>query len=94
MQIEERKKEENLLKLLDEEQARIWNIDCKKYFDDENIIERKIKYMNKKNLECLMKQMEEKKRSKSKDTIMNDYEFSINRDILQKAHQDGKSSCH
>ena len=88
MQIEERKKEENLLKLLDEEQARIWNIDCKKYFDNENIIEKKIKHMNKRNLECLMNQMEEKKRSKSKQNIMSDYEFAINRDILEKAHKD------
>ena len=62
MQIEERKKEEYFLKLLDEEQARIWNIDCKKYFDDEKIIEKKIKLMNRKNLECLLNQIEQKKK--------------------------------
>ena len=91
MQIEERKKEENFLKLLDEEQARIWNIDCKKYFDDENIEEKKIKYMNRKNLESLMKQIDEKKRSKSKQNIMTDSEFSMNRDILEKAKLEEKN---
>ena len=91
MQIEERKKEENFLKLLDEEQARIWNIDCKKYFDDENIVEKKIKYMNRKNLESLMKQIDEKKRSKSKQNIMTDSEFSMNRDILEKAKLEEKN---
>ena len=91
MQIEERKKEEHFLKLLDEEQARIWNIDCKKYFDDENIVEKKIKYMNRKNLESLMKQIDEKKRSKSKQNIMTDSEFSMNRDILEKAKLEEKN---
>ena len=91
MQIEERKKEENLLKLLDEEQARIWNIDCKKYFDDENIVEKKIKFMNRKNMECLLKQIDEKKRSKSRQNIMTDREFSMNRDILEKARLEEKN---
>ena len=91
MQIEERKREENLLKLLDEEQARIWNIDCKKYFDDENIIEKKIKFMNRKNMECLLKQIDEKKRSKSRQNIMTDREFSMNRDILEKARLEEKN---
>jgi hypothetical protein len=91
MQIEEKKKEENLLKLLDEEQARIWNIDCKKYFDDENIIEKKIKFMNRKNMECLLKQIDEKKRSKSRQNIMTDREFSMNRDILEKARLEEKN---
>ena len=89
-QIEERKRDENLLKLLDEEQARIWNIDCKKYFDDENIIEKKIKFMNRKNMECLLKQIDEKKRSKSRQNIMTDREFSMNRDILEKARLEEK----
>ena len=90
MQIEERKKEEQLLKLLDEEQARIWNIDCKKYFDDEKIVEKKIKLMNKKNFDCLMNQIEEKQRSKSKQNIMSDSEFAMNKEILRKARQEEK----
>ena len=90
MQFEEKKKEEKFLKLLDEEQARIWNIDCKKYFDDENIVEKKIKFMNKKNFECLINQMEEKKRSKSRQNIMSDTEFAMNRDILEKANLEEK----
>ena len=92
MQIEERKKEEKLLKLLDEEQARIWNLDCKKYFDDENIIEKKIRFMNRKNMECILKQIDEKKRSKSRQNIMSDGEFSMNRDILEKARLEEKKT--
>ena len=46
MQIEERKKEEDFLKSLDYEQARIWAIDCKKYNDDEDEINKKIREMN------------------------------------------------
>ena len=41
MQIEERKKEEDFLKSLDYEQARIWALDCKKYNDDEKEIVRR-----------------------------------------------------
>ena len=85
MQVEEKKKEENFLKLLDEEQARIWNIDCKKYFDDERIAEKKIKLMNKINFDALMNQIEEKKRSKSRQNIMSDNEYAMNKDILEKA---------
>ena len=84
MQVEEKKKEEHFLKLLDEEQARIWNLDCKKYFDDEKIVEKKIKLMNKINFDALMNQIEEKKRSKSRQNIMTDSEYAMNREILEK----------
>ena len=50
MQIEERKKEEDFLKSLDHEQARIWALDCKKYNEDEKIINNKIREMNKRNI--------------------------------------------
>ena len=85
MQVEEKKKEENFLRLLDEEQARIWNIDCKKYFDDEKEIEKKIKLMNKLDFDALMNQIEEKKRSKSRQNTMTDNEYAMNKDILEKA---------
>jgi hypothetical protein len=85
MQVEEKKKEENFLRLLDEEQARIWNIDCKKYFDDEKDVEKKIKLMNKLNFDALMNQIEEKKRSKSRQNTMSDNEYAMNKDILEKA---------
>ena len=34
MQIEEKKKESDLEKAIDDEQARIWKMDCKKYNDE------------------------------------------------------------
>ena len=82
MQIEERKKEEDFLKSLDDEQARIWAIDCKKYFEDEKIIESKVRAMNKRNLELVMEQINKKKNKKN---AMSDTEYAMNRDILQKA---------
>ena len=92
MQIEEKKKEKEFLRLLDEEQARIWNIDCKKYYDDEKIAENKVKLMNKINFDCLMEQINEKKRSKSKRNIMTNTEFELNRDLIEKAREDEKKS--
>ena len=89
MQIEEKKKEENFLKALDQEQARIWNVDVQKYSEDEKIIDSKIKAMNKKNLDCLIKQMNEnsnKKNTKNKNN-MTDAEFYMNRDLLEKAKE-------
>ena len=92
MQIEEKKKEKEFLRLLDEEQARIWNIDFKKYYDDEKISEDKVKLMNKINFDCLMDQINEKKRSKSKRNIMTNTEFEMNRDLIEKAREDEKNS--
>ena len=83
MQIEERKKEEEFLKSLDDEQARIWAIDCKKYFEDERAIESKIRAMNKRNLELVMDQINNKK--KKKKNAMSDTEYAMNRDMLQRA---------
>ena len=82
MQIEEKKKEEDFLKSLDDEQARIWAIDCKKYFEDEKAIENKIRTMNKRNLDLVMEQINKKKKKKN---AMSDTEYAMNRDILQKA---------
>ena len=83
MQIEERKKEEEFLKSLDDEQARIWAIDCKKYFEDEKAIESKIRAMNKRNLDLVLDQIN--KRKTNKKHTMTDTEYAMNRDILQKA---------
>ena len=83
MQIAERKKEEDFLKSLDYEQARIWAIDCKKYNDDEKAIENKIREMNKRNMTSLMDQIN-KKKSKNKNA-MNDTEYAMNRKLLEKA---------
>ena len=92
MQIEEKRKEKEFLRYLDEEQARIWNIDCKKYYDDEKIAENKVKLMNKINFDCLMEQISEKKRSKAKRNIMTNAEFEMNRDLIEKAREDEKNS--
>ena len=85
MQIEEKKKEEAFLKSLDDEQARIWNIDCDKYYKDEKIVEQKIKAMNKRNLELIMDQMKQKQRSKSQAKRMTNEEYKMNKEILERA---------
>ena len=83
MQIEERKKEEDFLKSLDYEQARIWALDCKKYNDDEKEINTRIREMNKRNMNILMDQIN-KNRNKKK-TGMNDTEYAMNRKLLEQA---------
>ena len=84
MQIQEKKKEEDFLKSLDDEQSRIWGIDCQKYYADQQAIENKIRNMNKRNLDILKKQMEQKK-LQNNDNNMTDEEYAMNRDILEKA---------
>ena len=84
MQIEEKKKEEDFLKSLDYEQARIWAIDCKKYNDDEKEINDRIRQMNKRNMDSVMEQINKKKRN-NKKSAMNDTEYAMNRQILEKA---------
>ena len=84
MQIQEKKKEEEFLKSLDDEQSRIWGIDCQKYYADQQAIENKIRNMNKRNLDILKKQMEQKK-LQNNDNNMTDEEYAMNRDILEKA---------
>ena len=84
MQIEERKKEEDFLKSLDYEQARIWALDCKKYNEDEKLIKSKIREMNKRNMDSVMEQINKKKKN-NKKIGMNDTEYAMNRQILEKA---------
>lgn len=84
MQIEEKKKEKKLEKCLDREQARIWGIDKKKYFDEEKDIEKKVKLMHKKNFDFVVKQMEENERKKKQGEFMTNDEYAINKKILEK----------
>ncbi len=72
-------------KMMDTEQARIWNVDCKKYYDDERMINDKIKRMNKRNLESVMNQIKLRKEKKANSNKMTDTEYAMNRDILEKA---------
>ena len=94
MQIEQKKKEEKFLKLLDQEQARIWKLDLMKRNDEMKTEREHIKYMNKKNFEGLLKQIEEKQRSKSKKNIMTESEYAMNRDLLEKANEDYLKGCN
>ena len=88
MQIAEKNKEKNFNKLLDQEQARIWKIDLKKRYDEMNKEKESIKRMNRKNFECILKQIEQKKRSKFNKNIMTENEYAMNRNLLEKANED------
>ena len=66
MQIEEKKKDMELEKAINDEQARIWNMDCKKYSEDEKRINKIIRDMNKRNLDSIMEQMKKRKEKKNK----------------------------
>ena len=83
MQIEEKKKEEEFLKSLDYEQARIWAVDCKKYNEDEKEIKNILRDMNKRNMNLLMEQIKKKKNMKKNK--MNDNEYAMNKNLLEKA---------
>ena len=94
MQIEQKKKKENFLKLLDQEQARIWKLDLIKRNDEMQTEREHIKNMNRKNFEGLLKQIEEKKRSRSRKNIMTESEYAMNRDLLERANEDYLKSCN
>ena len=83
MQIEEKKRDMALEKAINDEQARIWNIDCQKYTEDEKRISKIIKDMNKRHLDNIMEQM--KKRKEKKNQAMSLAEYAMNRETLEKA---------
>ena len=87
MQVEEKKKEQDFLKELEHEQARIWNIDIQKYNEDEKIIDNKIKKMNRRNFEYILKQMKENSTKKliKHNTDMTNDEYDMNKELLKKA---------
>ena len=87
MQVEEKKKEQDFLKELEHEQARIWNVDIQKYNEDEKIIDNKIKKMNRRNFEYILKQMKENSTKKliKHNTDMTNDEYDMNKELLKKA---------
>ena len=85
MQVEEKRKMQEFEKLLDTEQARIWNIDCKKYHDDEKVINEKIRRMNKNNLDCVMNQIKLRKEKQANANKMTSTEYAMNRKTLEAA---------
>ena len=84
-QIEEKKKEIEFLKSLDDEQGRIWKIDSQRYNEEQKKIDKIIKDMNQKNLDGLMEQIKRKKENKKNKEEMSLEEYAMNRDILEKA---------
>ena len=87
MQIEEKRKEAEMEKAINDEQARIWNADCRKYNEDEKRIDKIIKDMNKRNLDSIMEQMKKRKEQKKAQT-MSRVEYAMNRDALEKAREE------
>ena len=87
MQIEEKRKEAELQKAINDEQARIWNADCKKYNEDEKRIDKIIRDMNKRNLDNIMEQIRIRKEQK-KAQAMSRVEYAMNRDALEKAREE------
>ena len=87
MQIEEKRKEAELQKAINNEQARIWNADCLKYNEDEKRIDKIIRDMNKRNLDNIMEQIKIRKEQK-KAQAMSRVEYAMNRDALEKAREE------
>ena len=88
MQIAEKNKEKNFLKLLDREQARIWKLDLKKRNEEMKNENEHIKILNRKNFEFILKQIEQNKGNKLKKNFMTENEYAMNRDLLEKANED------
>jgi hypothetical protein len=80
-------KELEIEKAINDEQARIWNADCKKYNEDEKRIDKIIKDMNKRNLDSIMEQIQKRKEQK-KAQAMSRVEYAMNRDALEKAREE------
>ena len=78
MQVEEKKKNSELEKELEKEQARIWKMDCEKYARDEKVIDDKIRRMNKKNLGYLMEQDKKKENMEKNKNKMSDVDCCLN----------------
>ena len=92
MQVEEKRKEAELEKAIDDEQARVWNIDCKKYTEDEKRINKIIKDMNKRNLDSIMEQIKIRKEKKKQGMSL--AEYAMNRDTLEKVKADMDASAN
>ena len=84
LQIEEKQKYIELEKELNNEQARIWNTDCKKFNEDKKETERKIRRMNEKNLEHLKKQIQFKHDKEKNKYRMSDNEYAMNKNTIMK----------
>ena len=83
MQVEEKKKEMDFEKALDNEQGRIWNMDYMKFKDEEKKIKSFIKDINKDITNTLKWQMEKKKEKKRQSMSFNEY--AMNREALENA---------
>ena len=86
-QIEEKKKGLDLLKSMNDEQEKMWNIDSQKFKEEQ--AKNKIIMINKKknNLDALKEQMKSKEKNKEKE-IMSTEEYALNREILEKAKEE------
>ena len=79
-------------KALDDEQARIWKLDCQKYNEDERRINKIIKEMNKRNLDSIMEQIKIRKEKKKQGMSL--AEYAMNRDTLEKVKADMDASAN
>lgn len=82
-QIEEKKKEMVLEKALDNEQGRIWDLDYKKYKDDEKKMNDLMKKIYKRNIDTLRLQIKNKREKDYQSMSFNEY--AMNRELLEKA---------
>ena len=83
MQVEEKKKERDLEKAIDNEQARIWNIDHKKYEEEVKNFRKVMMDLNKKNIDQIIEEAKKKKANKYQK--MTEEEYAMNREALEKA---------
>lgn len=83
MQVEEKRKEKEFQQLLNKEQARIWNTDKDSFKFQTDLINEKIRTMNRFNQDILKTQIDLKKTMNS--TGMSDQEYLLNRNLIENA---------
>jgi len=91
-QVEEKNREKEFQKMLNQEQARIWNKDKEVFSDQMKEISDKIRKMNDYNQNILKVQMEIKKGMNSSKGMMTDQEYLMNRKIIENAHKELNNS--
>ena len=87
-QCEEKKTRETMEKVLNDEQAKMWNQDKQNYEEEERRLNEKINKINKENQRFLKSQME----GRGKNSKMNKQEFLLNKPLLKEINDKKKGS--
>jgi len=84
-QMEDKKRREDMEKMLNDEQAKMWKQDQVNYKEEESRLNGKINKINKENADFLKRQMDDKQMKER--AKMNKQEFLLNKPLLKEINQ-------